>query len=396
MAEPARVLAKESQFVATPRVIWLLAVSTGCIVANIYYAQPQLADIARDFGLSVAQIGAVAMVMQTGVAAGMLLFVPLGDKYERRSLLWLLLAAASVSLVLVATARNVIWLSAAAAGVGLTAAAIHVIVPFAAHLAHDSRRGQVVGTVLSGLLAGALLARTFSGLLGAHLGWRAVYWVAAVIMATLALVLRFTLPDSEPDVNLTWPALMRSIVSLVRTHGVLREAAIVSGLLFFSFNALWTTLAFLVESPPYHYGSAGAGLFGLLGASSAMAAPFVGRFSDRRGPRVAVVIAVLTTLAGYLVLLFFGRHLLGLIVAIAAIDAAVQSGHVANQSRIYALAPAARSRVNTFYMVLFFAGAALGSYCGTLGWKLGQWTGFCAFPIAALLLALTLLWKNSR
>jgi predicted MFS family arabinose efflux permease len=223
-----------------------------------------------------------------------------------------------------------------------------------------------------------------------------VYWVAAAMMAILAIVLRVALPSSDPDVSLTWGALMRSIVTLAREHVILREATFVSSLLFFSFSALWTTLVFLLRTPPYHYGSAGAGMFGLLGASSALAAPFVGRFADRRGPRVAVVIAVLTALAGYGVLLLFGRMLAGLIVGIAAIDVAVQSGHVANQSRIYALAPAARSRLNTFYMVAFFSGGALGSYCGTLGWKLGGWAGFCAFPLAALSVALIVMMRGRR
>lgn len=368
--------------------VWLLAASTGCIVANIYYAQPLLADIARDFGLSVVKIGAVAMLTQIGMATGMLVFVPLGDKYERRALIVTLVAAASVSLALLAVARSVLWLCAASFAVGATAATVHVIVPFAAHLAPPEKRGRVVGSVLSGLLVGILLARTFSGVLGAYSGWRTVYWLAAIAMGGLAALLRTTLPTSRPEVSLSWIGLMRSIVDLVREHRALRQSAFISSLLFFSFSALWTTLVFPLRTPPYHYGSTGAGLFGLLGASSAIAAPFVGHLSDTRGPRQAVRTAIVGTLLGYLVLLFYGRTLAGLIVGIIVIDAAVQAGHVANQSRIYSLVPSARSRLNTFYMVSFFAGGALGSYCGTLGWNLWGWRGFCGFPLAAGGLAL--------
>src|SRR6516164_35344 len=372
------------------RIVWLLAFSTGCIVANISYVQPLLADIAHDFGLSVTQIGIVAMLAQVGTGLGMLFFVPLGDKYERRSLIATLLVVESIALGLVASAPvpNVIWLSLACFCVGAAAATVHVIVPLAAHLAPPKERGQIVGTVLSGLLMGVLLARTFSGITGAQYGWRTVYWFASALMLGLAVTIRISLEESEPEVSLKWSELMRSVWSLAREHATLREAALLACLLFMSFSTLWTTLVFLLRTAPYHYGTTAAGLFGLLGASSAAAAPIVGRMSDRHGPERSILIAIVATLSGYVLLLFLGRILAGLIAGIALIDVGVQSGHVANQSRIYSLAPEARSRVNTFYMVAFFVGGALGSYLGLLGFNSGGWTGFCAIPIGALIFAL--------
>src|SRR5262252_2388134 len=117
------------------RIVWLLAFSTGCVVANIYYVQPLLADMAREFGLSVAQIGAVAMLGQIGTGLGMLFFVPLGDKYERRSLISAMLVLESVALAFAAAASSATRLSVACFAVGAMTATVHVIVPFAAHLA---------------------------------------------------------------------------------------------------------------------------------------------------------------------------------------------------------------------------------------------------------------------
>jgi predicted MFS family arabinose efflux permease len=370
------------------RIVWLLAVSTGCIVANIYYVQPLLADIAQEFGLSIGQIGMVAMFAQVGTGLGMLFFVPLGDKFERRSLISTLLLVESIALAFVATARNIVWLSVACFCVGAAAATVHVVVPLAAHMAPPKERGRVVGTVLSGLLIGVLLARTFSGITGAQFGWRVVYGFAAVLMLGLAVTIHTSLERSEPETRLKWTDLMRSVLQLAREHAVLREAALLACLLFMSFSALWTTLVFLLRTPPYHYGTTAAGLFGLLGASSAAAAPIVGRISDRQGPERSILIAIIATITGYVFLLSFGRFLPGLIASIVLIDLGVQSGHVANQSRIYSIAPAARSRLNTFYMVAFFVGGALGSYLGPLGFNLGGWTGFCMVPLAAVTFAL--------
>jgi len=377
-------------------IVWFLAISTGCIVANIYYAQPLLADMAREFGLSVTQIGAVFMLTQIGMGTGMLVFVPLGDKYERRALISTLLVAASIALAFTASSPSVLWLSVASFAVGLTASTVQVIVPFAAHHAPDDQRGRVVGTVLGGLLVGALLARTFSGVFGAAFGWRTVYWVASVLMLGLAIVIRLALPVSPPQVSLSWTKLMRSVGDLAREHAVLREAALLAGLMFFTFAALWTTLVFLLRTPPYHYGTSTAGTFGLLGAAGAGAAPLIGRLTDRRGPERTVLAAIVTTLAGYVVLLVFGRSLAGLIAGIVLVDMGVQSGHVANQSRIYSLAPSARARLNTFYMVAFFTGGALGSYVGPFGFTAGGWAGFCAIPLAALLFALVYFVRAER
>jgi predicted MFS family arabinose efflux permease len=377
-------------------IVWLLAISTGCIVANIYYAQPLLADIAREFGLSVPKVGAVFMLTQIGMGTGMLVFVPLGDKYERRALISTLLVAASVALAFTALAPNVLWLSVAGFAVGVTASTVQVIVPFAAHHAPDDQRGRIVGTVLGGLLVGALLARTFSGVFGAAFGWRTVYWLASVLMLVLAIVIRIALPSSPPSVSLSWPKLMRSVAHLAREYPVLREASLLAGLLFFTFAALWTTLVFLLRTPPYHYGTSTAGAFGLLGAASAASAPLVGRLTDRKGTERTVFAAIVMALAGYVMLLIFGRTLAGLVAGIVLVDIGVQAGHVANQSRIYKLAPTARARLNTFYMVAFFIGGALGSYFGPLGFSVGGWAGFCAFPLAALVIALVYFMRAER
>jgi predicted MFS family arabinose efflux permease len=380
----------------TRGIVWLLAFSTGCVVANIYYVQPLLADIGREFGLSVAQTGAIAMLGQVGTGLGMLFFVPLGDKFERRSLISAMVAIESFALAFAASARNVVWLGLACFTVGAMAATVHVIVPLAAHLAPQRERGRIVGTVLSGLLIGVLLARTFSGVVGAQYGWRTVYWFASGLMLALAVALRFRLEPSPPSLSIRWTELMRSVIELAQEHATLREAALLACLLFMSFSALWTTLVFLIRTPPYHYGTTVAGLFGLLGALSAGAAPLVGRMSDRHGPERPILVAIVSTLVGYLVLLFFGRMLVGLLAGIALIDLGVQSGHVANQSRIYSLVPTARARINTFYMVAFFLGGALGSYFGPLGFNLAGWTGFCAIPLAALVFALGYFMRAAR
>jgi predicted MFS family arabinose efflux permease len=376
--------------------VHLMALSVGAIVANIYYVQPLLAAMARTFSVSVGMIGLVAMLTQVGTAIGMLIFVPLGDSRDRRALLTALLSGAAVALCGVATAQNLIWIAMASFAVGLCGAAVHIIVPFAAQLAPENIRGQVLGTVFSGLLLGILLARTFSGVVASFFGWRSVYAIAAVGMLALMLLLRARLPKVAPQNSLRWPALMRSLVDLVRDHPALRESAFLGAALLCVFSAFWTTLVFLLQTPPYHYGSSAAGLFGLVGAAGALCAPLVGRFADRRGPRFTILLALLTTLASFLLLGAFGKIMAGLIAGVVLLDVGVQSGHVANQTRIYALDANARSRLNTVYMFCYFTGGSLGAWLGAILWEYKGWTAVCALGIAVIAIALVVFGRNFK
>lgn len=358
-----------------------MAFSTGAIVANIYYIQPLLSAIAATFQISVPRVGSVAMLSQLGTALGMLCFVPLGDTKDRRRLIVCLLVAASLSLAAMASARDFLWLALAAFGVGLTGAVVHVIVPFAAHLSSPAKRGATVGTVMGGLLFGILLARTFSGLLGAWMGWRVIYWLASGLMLVLAVLLRLGLPSSRPVLDISWPRLIHSTIALIRDLPVLREAAMLGATFFAAFSAFWTTLVFFLETPPYHYGSGVAGLFGLVGAGGAICAPVVGRIADRFGARRTVFVALLLVLASFVVMYLFGHHISGLIVGVLLLDVGVQSGHISNQTRIYSLIPAARSRLNMVYMICYFVAGAIGSYAGSVLWVRFGWAGVCSLGV---------------
>ena len=371
-----------------PSVIWLMAGSVGAIVANIYYAQPLLGEIARTFSITVTGAGALAMLTQAGTALGQFSFVPLGDILERRRLMTILVSCAAAALAIIAVAPTLLWISIGSFLLGLTAASVHVIIPFAAHLAPEQSRGLVLGRVFSGLLLGILLARTFSGIVGAALGWRAVFAIACVMMILCALLIRWRLPKSQPTSTLTWPKLIRSVVPMWRELPMWRDACLTSMLMFSTFSAFWTTLVFFLESPAYHYGSRVAGLFGLVGAAGALCAPLVGHFADRYGARRNVLASLFLNIIAWVVMWLWGAYLAGLVVGVILLDVAAQATHVSNQTRMYALRPDARSRLNMVYMTLYFIGGSLGSYIATECWDKFGWTGVCVFSEAIMLVAL--------
>ena len=253
----------------TPGMVLLFAAACGIAVANLYYAQPLLPAIAASFHTSADATTLIVTGAQIGYGLGLALLVPLGDMLVRRRLIPGILVVSAAALFVAAMAPNLSVLIAAAAVAGVCSVSAQILVPFGAHLADDMNRGEVVGTIMSGLLIGVLLARTFSGLIAQAAGWRAVYVVGGALVLVLVALLARTLPAEEARPHLDYRELLGSVVHLMRTEPVLRLRSTFGGLLFAAFGVLWTSLAFLLSKPPYHYSEAVIGLFGLLGASGA-------------------------------------------------------------------------------------------------------------------------------
>jgi predicted MFS family arabinose efflux permease len=365
----------------------IMAVASGIAVANLYYIQPLLADIGRAFGASPSAMGVIVMLGQIGFAIGVLLFVPLGDISDRRRLILLMLTGAAISLMGVAMAASYARLGAAIFFVGLFSVSPQMFVPFAAHLAAPERRGRAVGIVMSGLVIGILVSRTASGYIGNVFGWRTMYRMASVLTLALAVATALSLPRSSGSVRLPYGRLLGSMWQLIRSEPILRESALAAAMLFGAFSAFWSMLAFRLETPPLHYGSQVAGLFGIVGIAGAAAAPIAGRLADRLNPRVNVRVALIATVVSFAILAAAGHTIAGLVAGIIVLDAGVQAGHVTNQSRIFNLLPEARNRLNTVYMVSFFLGGAAGSVLAANAWQRWGWPGVCAVGLGMPLVA---------
>lgn len=344
----------------TAPIVLLMSVATGLAVASNYYAQPLLHTIGAEFALTTATAGAIVTVAQLSYAVGLILLVPLGDLYERRTLIALMTALSAVGLLLSAFSPGIGWLMLGTAVTGLLSVVAQVLVPFAATLAEPHERGKVVGAVMSGLLLGILLARTIAGALADLGSWRTVYWVAAILMLLMSMALWRVLPRSVNPTRLSYPRLLASIVQLYAQEPLLRARSVLGALLFAAFSMLWTPLTFLLSGPNYGYSNTTIGLFGLAGAIGAYGANRFGRLNDRgqgnRSTRQGLLL-----LASWPLLAWGAHHVAPLLAGVLALDLAIQAVHVTNQSAIYRLRPEARSRLTAGYMTSYFLGGAAGS-----------------------------------
>jgi predicted MFS family arabinose efflux permease len=275
-------------------------------------------------------------------------------------------------------AQGLLSLLAASLSIGITTVTPQLIVPFAAQLAPDDQRGRVVGTVMSGLLAGILLARTFSGLIASWLGWRMVYILAAVLMMALMVTFQIVLPRSaSAGPRMSYPDLLRSLLALLREEPMLRSSAFFGAMGFGAFSGFWTVLPFRLAEAPYRFGPGVVGLFALLGVSGVAVAPIAGRLADRGQSRRTIGWGLGVIFASYPLMAFTSAKIGLLIAGLILLDLGTTATHISNQARVYSVRPDARNRMTTIYMFLYFCGGACGSLASVQGWTYGGWTGFC-------------------
>ncbi len=373
---------------------WLtlvLATACGLIAANVYYAQPLVGPISASLGLSPQAAGLIVTMTQLGYGAGLLLVVPLGDQFENRRLVLVILCVAMLALVGAAVSTHAATFLSAALLIGLGSVAVQVLVPYAAHLAPEAVRGRAVGNVMSGLMLGIMLARPAASFITDILTWHAVFVISAFTMAGLGIVLRIALPRRQPTPGLGYGTLLASMARLARHTPVLQRRAFYHACLFGAFSLFWTTVPLLLADT-FHLSQNGIALFALAGVAGAIAAPIAGRAADRGWSRPATGAAIIAVAASFLLgrLGLSESHAGPVILVLAAIllDFGVTAHFVLGQRAIFSLGAEVRGRLNGLYMATFFAGGAVGSALGGWayaqgGWSLSTWVGLGP-PVLAL------------
>ncbi|NVK33052.1 MAG: MFS transporter [Rhodobacteraceae bacterium] len=371
---------------------FLLACACGLIAANLYYVQPLAGPISADLGLSEEATGLVVTLTQLGYSLGLLLIVPLADLIENRKLVLMTMGLGIFGLLCSGSLPYAETFLFAAFLTGLGSVAVQILLPYAAHLSSEAERGRAVGNVMSGLMAGIMLARPVASFIAEYLSWPAVFYLAAAVMALLSVALYRRLPQRMPTAKSGIVALLLSMGRIAMTQKVLQRRALYQALLFASFSAFWTTVPLLLASPDYGLSHGDIALFALVGAAGAIAAPIAGRIADKGWTRIGSALAMGLAIISYLLpLLADTGSTLGLILLAAAaviLDFGVSANLIFGQRAIFILDASLRSRLNAIYMTTFYLGGALGSAIGGWAYATGDWSGLSMFGIALPVLAL--------
>ena len=377
---------------------WLFAIASGLSVANVYYAQPLLDALARDFGISHAAVGGVITATQLGCALALLFLVPLGDRVDRRRLMAMQMLALTFALVAVGMAQSTLALLAGMLAVGLLGTAMtQGLIAYAASAAAPHEQGRVVGTAQGGVFIGLLLARVFAGGVSDLAGWRGVYFCAALLMLGIAIPLWRRLPILPPaSRTLSYPRLLASMLTLLRQEKVLQVRGMLALLMFAAFNIFWSALVLPLSAPPYNFSHTLIGAFGLAGVVGALAAARAGQWADKGYARRTSGLALLVLLLAWWPLSLMDVSLWALVMGIVLLDLGGQALHVTNQSLIFRTRPDAHSRLVGLYMMFYAVGSGLGAISTTVTYARFGWQGVCTLGASVSLLALVFWWVTQR
>ena len=370
------------------------SVACGLMVANLYYAQALIGEIAPALGLHGTVAGLVVTATQLGYGAGLFFAVSLADRVENKRLILMLTVGACFGLLGTWMATGVVSFLLFSFLTGFCSVGAQIMVPLAAHLASEDNRGRVVGNIMGGLITGIMLARPLANGIAAVAGWRTIFGLSAVAMAALALLIIRAVPERRPRPDLRYGQLLRSSVLLLVKTPVIRRRTAYQATMFAAFNLFWTAVPLLLAGR-FGLGQAGIALFALAGAGGALAAPIAGRLGDRGYVRAGTAAALASAITAFVIAGWAAAaHALILLAAAAVLlDAATQLNQVLGQRVLFSIAPEARGRINAAYMTVVFLAGALGSMLATLSFEQGGWTATAAvgaaLATAALLLFLT-------
>ena len=370
----------------------LFAIAAGVSVGNLYWAQPLLTPIAKAFGISLGNAGLVITVTQIGYAIGVFLIVPLGDTINRRHILPIVMVLASMALLVISGSPSFSGLLLGAFFLGFFTVSGQILTPLAGDLATDDQRGRVLGVVTSGLMLGILMARAASGLLADIFGWRPVFLFAAAIMVIMSVIIARHLPSLEPKQTISYGKLLLSIFTTFKKSTSVKLTVLLGVLPMSVFTLFWTGLTFLLSAEPFSYSAGQIGLMGLLAIAGAVAVQGAGRLYDKglslQGLGCGLVLAIVSIIISGIGETSF----IAIVIGVILFSIGLQAVLVLAQTRMLAIDPAARSRLNTAYVVCNFLAGAIGSAAAGMLWDVGGWRTLMFVAAITLLVAL-LVWR---
>lgn len=373
----------------------LFAIAGAIVVGNLYWAQPLLSAIATDLNITTSTAGLLITCTQIGYAIGIFFTVPLGDAYPRNRLIPIVAATSAIALLASALAPGFVFLAAGLAAVGLSSVTSQLLVPLVADLAPVEKAGRMIGTVTSGILIGILSARVASGVIAEIAGWRVVFGIAAVANLLVAVLMARAIPPLAPRIVASYPSLLASVITTTLTHRSARRMLIFNGFMFAVFNLFWTAMTFLLSSPPYGWSTSAIGLVSLVGIVGALAAQRIARLEDSGRGVSGIGASMLVALVG-LVITWLGAHqIVVLLIGAGLVNLGIQGAGVLTQTRLMALVPSARSRLNTGYVTSNFIFGAIGSGAVASCWGSGGWLAVIGVGIGLGVCGL-LVWAASR
>jgi len=365
----------------------LLIVAAFIVAGGIHYQTPMLAAIAEEFQADAATTGWIPTLSFGGLLVGIVLFVPLGDRVDKRRLILIKIVAMALAQALMAVAPSIAVLALAGLVTGICSSLLQHFIAITAEMAHPNHRGRALGTQLTAMFGGILFARIFGGLIAAHLGWRYSYMLSTAMLLSIIPVLWVRLPSTRPTSHASYGALLRSLFELYRAHGGIRRAVTIQFMFGICYGGFWAVAAPMLALI-HRVGPTAAGLMGIPGAAGILVARPAGRWTDRAGLKPVVLAGICSMMAAWVVMAFGEWWIAAVVIGAMLLDIGLRAAMVANQTLINSAVPDSRSRTNTLFGLHVWSGNAVGAFLTSWTFAHFGWVAVCGVAMTAIVLAL--------
>jgi predicted MFS family arabinose efflux permease len=369
--------------------IALLIVSAFIVAGGIHYQTPMLAAIAAEFQTDTATTGWIPTLSFAGLLAGIVLFVPLGDRIDKRGLVLSKIVVLAVAQAAMAVAPSIAVLAVGSLVTGICSSLLQHFIAITAEVAHPNHRGRALGTQLTAMFSGILFARIVGGLVANHLGWRYSYMLSAAMLVMIIPVLWVRLPNTRPTTQASYGELLGSLYRLWRAHGGIRRATAIQFMFGICYGGFWAVAAPMLALI-HRVGPSAAGLMGIPGAAGILVARPAGRWTDRIGLRPVVLTGICSMLAAWIAMAFGAWSIVAIVIGAMLLDIGLRAAMVANQTLINSAVPDSRARANTLFGLHVWSGNAAGAYLASFAFAQFGWLAVCAVAMTATLMALLL------
>ncbi|MGZ8210973.1 MAG: MFS transporter [Burkholderiales bacterium] len=367
--------------------IALLIVSAFIVGGGIHYQTPMLAAIAAEFQADAATTGWIPTLSFGGMLVGIVFFVPLGDRFDKRALVLTKIAVLTLAQALMAVAPSIAVLAVGSLVTGICSSLMQHFIAITAEVAHPNHRGRALGTQLMAMFSGILFARIVGGLIAAHVGWRVSYMLSAGMLLLIIPVLWMRLPSTQPTTQDSYAQLMGSLWRLWRGHGGIRRANAIQFMFGICYGGFWAVAAPMLAAL-HRVGPTAAGFMGIPGAAGILVARPAGRWTDRAGLKPVVLTGICSMIAAWVAMGFGAWTIAAIVIGAMLLDIGLRTVMVANQTLMNSAVPDSRSRANTLFGLHVWSGNAVGAFVTSWAFARYGWLAVCGVALTASVIAL--------
>jgi MFS transporter, YNFM family, putative membrane transport protein len=360
-----------------------IATTGFCAFLNLYSPQALLPELAREFAVGPAEMGAVMTASTAAIALTAPFTGALTDVIGRKRVITAAMLAVVIPMALIALSTSVESMIAWRFLQGLLLPPVFAVaIAYVGDEWPTSQVPAIAGLYITGASLGGFCGRFVPGVLADLIGWRRAFVTLAVLSFLGALLVLALLPRERAFVRSEGLiASARQMLRHMRNPQLVATYAIGFGVLF-NFIAVFTYVSFHLAAPPYSFSPTLLGAIFVTYLAGSATAPLIGWAMVRFGRRPFILAVLGAWVCGALLLL--AQPLVAIITGLLLCAVCGMLCQAISTGYVTAIARDGRSSAVGLYVTAFYIGGSMGALLPGLTWSSAGWPACVAMVVAML------------